>query len=291
MNVLVSYRGAQRIRGWETGSMVANAFRRLGHFVDEYGEVYETGESITSSSYDPYKHYDLVLICEHNDGAQQPFNLIGQPCNKRVYWTFDISYKVGHELSVIKNFCPDHIFNANYYLCPVTQDLLGISTTFLPYAADINKHFRNLDEIEKKYDVTLVGTSRPDREKLIEAIRAEGLDARLISGVFKDEYVDALASSRIVINQNPPEGRGLMNMRQFEAPAAGALLLTVQGDGVEQIKLPCMTYLPGQEAKAAKRLVPWSFDLETIRDAGHGYVLTYHTYDNRAKEILATLGM
>jgi hypothetical protein len=270
MNILVAYRGAPRIRGWETGAMVADAFRDLSHEVDEYGFVYETKESINSPTYHPEKHYDLVLIMEHNDPDPQPFELVNQPCDRRVYWTFDISYKTRFELSNIARFQPDHVFCANYYLCPMIVHFLNIETTFLPYAACLKRHFRDIDPAIKKYDITLVGTERPDRLSLVETLQKAGLDARLISDVFKEDYITAMAESRVVINQNPPEGRGLMNMRQFEAPAAGALLLTSAGDGLEQIRIPCHTYYPGYEALAAEKLFPFSFDLEALRNADQG---------------------
>lgn len=293
MNILVVYRSGERIYGWATGNMIADAFRDLGHEVDEFGEVYETGESITSPAYHPNKYYNLMLVLEHGDPKPIPFFLKeNQPHDLLAYWTFDISYKIEHELNVIRLWEPDHILCANYYHCQTIEQLLDMPVTFLPYACCPKRHFREIGSVPKTRDIALVGTARPDRVKLISDLRSEGLNAHLVSGVFKEDYITALAESRVVINQNPPQGRGILNMRFWEVPAAGSLLYTQAGDGEHLFKhgsTYCDIYDLVTGIKYDLGLAihkPLDCHIEVRISSSQNYILKNHTYKNRAKTIL-----
>lgn len=303
MKILASYRGAPRIRGYETGAMVSAAFRRLGHDVDEYAKIYEQRFwHYSIKKHDGSLHYgsltvppdtggkwDLVLNLECNDPNRQYTELTRVSTKKRAVYHFDTSYYVSTALSHIAAYKPDHVFfaNADYRKYGVAN------SSWLPYAAD-PRFLRGLDHA-KTIDVGIVGSDRPARRKLIAALKKQNIDAQLISSVFQEKYIDVLASCRIVINENPPEGRGLLNMRFTEAMAAGSVLVNNDGDGhvlmdglsegihflvyrdVDDLVGKCRYLLndPVERIEMAKRAQ------DTVKEL--------HMYDHRAQEILDVL--
>lgn len=295
MRILVSYRGAPRIRGWETGAMLARAFRRLGHSTIEYGKIYEVNKWLPGEPdwTEPHSaisvdEFDLHVFMECNDPEPQYVGLRNVKVGKRVGWFFDTSYYPHMIQNVANAMSFDWIFSANPNF---GQNFFGPRSSFLPYAADKELHFRPLDT-ERNMQVALVGSDRPERSKLINTLKKAGLDARLIHGVFQEAYVDALASTYIVVNENPPAGRGLLNMRCFEAPAAGALLICQEGDHIERVLTRSMSVLtyssPADIVAICKSLGPE--DVNKIRAAGQNRVMEEHAYDHRAQEILDVLG-
>ena len=311
--ILISYRIAPRIRGWETGRMVAKAFVALGHEVDEYAKEYQSGRWLcktpsgldlllepnlllpdTKLSFIPenvfMREYDLIVNLECNDPDPQYFELIGVKTKKRCVWHFDTSYYMDVASHHISQYHPDHVFYANSKLVWNTRN-----ASWLPYAADSRLHVRSPSHA-KAYDIALVGSDRPDRRRLIATLQKAGIDARLISDVFKEDYVEALALARIVLNQNPPEGRGLLNMRYFETLAAGSMLLNNTGDGDELTGL-----IPGihfarydnEEDLVEKAAYYIRNHDERIKVscAGHEAFLKGHTYEHRAQEITDVIGL
>lgn len=275
--------------------MISRALRRLGHQVFEYAKIYESQTWVSPNGREfnsgmpeilrGYSDYDLVLFTECNDPEPQYLELKEVKTRKRFGWFFDTSYYPGVVGALAHRMEFDHVFSANplykgdFWTCP---------STWLPYAADAERHVRLISH-DRTIPFGLVGTERKDRKMLIRKLKRKGVDAHLISNVFCDNYVNALASSLVQINQNPREGRGLMNMRQFEAPAAGALILAQHGDFVEQAFEPdeeCLLYTDEDDlVRLCQELKNDPVRVQKIREAGHARVLRDHTYDVRAREI------
>lgn len=287
--MLINYRSAARISGWETGRCYANAFERLGHEVDIYTRQYESEQwqishddrrRILSSS------YDLVLCCEMNDPLGQDFEAADVKTERRAVCHYDTSYYTTQALTNIASYKPDHVFfaNASFRTYPFKN------SSWLPYAAD-PRFFRSIDT-EKTIDVGLVGSDRPERRRLIEFLFNNSINAKLISDVFQEDYIDALASCRIVINENPPQGAGLLNMRTFEAPAAGAVLLSsdpecssVLVNGIEGHVYSNV----GDALEICKYLLSNPVDCISMSKRGQERIKDDHMYDNRVQDILDVL--
>lgn len=287
MNILVSYRGAPRIRGWETGAMLARAFRSLGHEVDEYAKIYERPEWVANRNDMLSKHYDLHVYCECNDGDAQYLELKDINADRRVAWLFDIAMMADYYRRLVKMMEFDHCFAANldfaynnFFHCP---------TTYLPYAADMEFFGRPLDT-KKTIDVCLVGSDRPERRDLIAALHKHEINAELISGVFKEDYINTLAASKIVINDLAGGGTNLLSMRTFEAPAAGAMLLqayTPALNNVMEVGICCDVFTNNASLiSACKYFMEKDQQRKTIANNGQFWVSRTHTYNDRAKAIL-----
>ncbi len=287
MNILISYRGSPNIRNWECGAFIANAFRELGHEVDEYGTVYKEGGWISEHRFDVLqKEYSLFLWTEMNDDDRIYGELKLVNAKKRCGWFFDIAMYPEFCQWLSREMKLDHVFIANMRYLDLFKN-----SSFFPYAA-APEFFRPLTW-PKKYDVALVGSDRPERQNLICRLKEAGVDAHLISGVFKEDYIDALASSKIIINDIAGGGYGLLSMRSWESPAAGALTIFEDDtalDGQFYPGVDCLIYSDIQDLiEKCKSLLKDESYLNKIRIAGQAAIQQRHTYLHRAKEILNVL--
>jgi hypothetical protein len=286
MKILVSYRGIPQSPGWATGDMVVKAFRELGHEVFSYGNYYQTQDLIEIFAFEDGS-IDLHVFMECNDGDKQYTELKYLGARKKVSWTFDNSYYTDNLSGLLSYFQFDHHFLANPLMLSQFPN-----SHYLPYACDKDLHSRSID-YSKKHDYALIGSIRKDRKELQTYLSKRGINLHLIGGAFREQYIAELAASRCIINQNPSEGTGLLNMRTFEAPAAGALLFMERRDydanpGVFEDNKNCIVF--DSYDNLADRILDLEKDttglVENIRMAGQSLVLSKHTYVNRCEKLL-----
>ncbi|MTV50387.1 glycosyltransferase [Heliobacillus mobilis] len=116
------------------------------------------------------------------------------------------------------------------------------------YSFEPQVHFDNGKD-ERDIDVSLVGNINHevqyDRSFWLKALcdlRKEGIDVRILSGLFGEEYNDILNRSKIVFNRSI---RSEMNLRCYEAPRAGALLMVEEENSeVDEHLEPFQEYVP-----------------------------------------------
>lgn len=288
MKILVSYRGIPQSPGWATGDMVVKAFRELGHEAYSYAKYYQENRWVDGRPGLDDHDWDLIVFMECNDGDPQYSELRITRTRKIVGWFFDTSYHTNRYKPIVDYFEFDHIFLAN----PLTIQEYKVwgydNVSYLPYACDSELHVRSLS-YPKTRDVVLVGSIRDDRKKLAEDLKKQGVNLELIGGVFREEYIDTLASARLVINQNPMEGNGLLNMRHFETPAAGTFLIEQRRDLEVNIKaeLPYPWYcFPALEEEIADFCNDFLKENGALEEDVHREFLETQTYKNRCKQIL-----
>lgn len=308
MKILVSYRGIPQSPGWATGDMAVKALRAMGHFAVPYARNYKEETWVEQRDEEwtqenklqevSRQEWDLVLFMECNDDEAQYTELKGIRARKKACWLFDTSYYPDQCEGLARWFAFDHIFLAN----PLTLDYYrakGLdNTNYLPYACDRELHYRPLEHAlspgeKRKHECALVGSIRADRVELVEHMKAHGVDLTLIGNVFREDYVDALASAAIIINQNPEAGRGLLNMRWFEAPAAGALVLGEWADLDANVGVLDGWFL-GHHSVASminyiEHLLSSPTELAIARQGGQNHILGHHTYEHRCQTILDTM--
>lgn len=291
MRILVSYRGIPQSPGWATGDMVVKAFRELGHEVFAYAKYYQEERWVEELPRTiQMDGVDLILFMECNDGDRQYTELRTLPARKMACWLFDTSYYPDQCHSLIKWFNFDHIFLANPLTLQHYKAIGYKNVQYLPYGCDSELHSRPL-EYPKNRSVALVGSDRPDRRQLVRDLAASGINLELISDVFRESYIDALASSRIIVNQNPEAGRGLLNMRFFEGAAAGSVVFTEFEDYKVNydsgLALPRFTYKNTEElAESIRFLLNDREHLEIIAHRDQENILEHNSYKNRCQEIL-----
>jgi hypothetical protein len=271
--------------------MVVKAFRALGHEVFVYGNYYKT-EDVIETWLTEDEPFDLVLFMECNDDDPQYEEIKYFQARKTACWLFDTSYYPDHCEGMVRWFNFDHLFLANPISIRRYNSVGFNNVTYLPYACDPDLHERRVRD-DTPRNLGLIGSIRSDRIDLRDALSEKGIELELVGDVFREEYIDALADTKIVINQNPEAGRGLLNMRWFEAPAAGALVFGEQSD-LDANKDVLNGWALGHSsissmANFAERLLRSPTELAITRREVQNYVLAWHTYRNRCKTILETM--
>jgi len=177
------------------------------------------------------------------------------------YWYWQIS-----NVQTNVNFVANELFVAEEY-----------NRFYLPYAA-ASKHFRKLNWVTKDIDYLIIGSDRPERRKQVAELMAmmPNKNIQLISGVFREDYINILSRAKFVVNDIAGGGKGLLPMRPFEVVAAGATLITPKNDGVLSLGIPCYEY------ESLEQIPTF------IEELSHGQdvVQQKHTYLNRCMKIM-----
>ena len=298
MKILISYRGIPNSPGWETGSLLADAFIELGHEVSRYGHYYQKGWDYPIGDVTPInqsKEYDYIIYCECNDPDPQYVELKYVKARKRVYWEFDTSYHPELSAAIVNYFKFDHIFYANsryetFFKPRWFYFSHAPSISWLPYGFCQRKHFTNFTN--KKFLYTIIGSPWKERKEIYDALKDAGIEVEFITGKFREEYIKALAQSQATINFNKNEGRGLLVMRVFEALGTKTCLITNDGDDVQRVLkqgVECLVYKDTNDLIDICKRYEKGQDLEWIANFGYERGMRDHTYEARAQEIINIL--
>lgn len=185
----------------------------------------------------------------------------------------------------------DHAFLAQRQAV-TTARRLGADASWLPLAAPDYLLPPRASFSKRGFDVAFVGSVRPGspRARVLEYLRERFNMAPYGRYQTPAEMMTTYANARVVVNI--PVRRDL-NMRAFEAPAAGAFLVTPPIDGLGEV-LPAGLYgvvgggLPSDFADAVARALDLD-DLPERADAASSVVREAHTYRKRAEVILHVL--
>lgn len=185
----------------------------------------------------------------------------------------------------------DYVFVAHRGCEPLySEHRDGLPVHWLPLACDPDTHADQ--RLERVYDVGFVGTvnaNYPDRVRLLAAMERQYKVNDYRRRYYLRDMARVYSQSRIVFNITL---KGLLNMRFFEVPPSGALLLTERSEHNGQAEL----LLEGEEyvafsgeadllAKVAYYLAH-AEERERIARAGQAAVLARHTYGHRVAHML-----
>lgn len=161
---------------------------------------------------------------------------------------------------------------------------------WLPLGCDPEIHGRK--DQDEKYDVGFVGSVTPAhvrRKRLLDQIGQEF--SLHCDRKFMDEMAEVFSQSKIVFNESINND---LNMRVFEALCSGSLLVTdcAPGSGLEDFFQDKEHLVIFNEDNLMERIGYYlEHPEERLKIARQGLeeVLARHTYDHRAKFLLATL--
>lgn len=160
----------------------------------------------------------------------------------------------------------------------------GVNAFWLPLACSPELH--NLPERERTIDVAYVGSlgggdSVSRRQTLLGAIRERFPNHRIVQ-CWPEEMAEVYARAKVVFNACVARD---VNMRVFEALAAGALLVTDEADGLEDLFTPGEHLAVYHDDAEALDLIAYYLEHDDERQkialAGRRHVLRHHTYDHR----------
>jgi len=170
-----------------------------------------------------------------------------------------------------------------------------IGIYWLPVACDPNVHYQNINN-KRNFDIAFVGQIGPSisfRHKFLKKIFFSN-DLSNVKKKYANSISDKLMSkiygnSKIVPNVSINND---INMRYFEAMAAGCLLLAnkIKNSGVDKLfkeNIDYVSYSDQQDAiKKIKFYLKNPFKRIKIAKNGQKKVLAYNTYENRLKDII-----
>ena len=146
---------------------------------------------------------------------------------------------------------------------------------------------------ERMHDVSFVGSldrsANPARAALFDSLRAAGISLHCATG----DYAPVYRASRIVVNQSVHDD---LNLRFFEAPGCGALLVTDRlshsMSGILEEGRDFLAYGHGNATECAQK-IRWALnhDAEAAAMArrAHGKITAGHSEKRRAAQALAAM--
>ena len=195
----------------------------------------------------------------------------------------DVMYDLPRRLAMAPFF--DHVFVAHKDCLDVFR-AVHPSVHWLPVAAPCD----NFDhgDIPRDLDVAFVGTPAGKRAHLLERLERE-----FVMNDFRREYelaelMAVYQRAKIVINKTDLNE---INIRSFEATAAGALLVTQEGAaGLEDLFVPdseIVTYRDDDHAvRVIRDLLNDEGRRQAIADAGRRACLSRHTWEHRGRAVM-----
>lgn len=261
------------------------------------------------------RDYDVVIIFKGADFSRRTLEKGRKILPKAVWANFNpddplnITSKGSTNRNIIESlgffdlYC---IWNRNLVETLITKGCRR--TAYLPFGFDRDFHRPAATNLKRDI-ISFVGTWDREREAVLSGIseydlRIYGngwdrvssvspLKAKIVPrAIHQEELVDVAARSIVVLNWLRPQNRGSHNMRTFEIPAMGGLMLTTR-TAEQQTFFPegeaCLMYSGRDELRSKIDWVIRSRDAaEKIRRRGIE-VVGGHSYDDRAKQLLGIL--
>lgn len=207
-------------------------------------------------------------------------------CVKACY-LIDTHLNFEKHVKIAKDF--DGVFIAQKAYVEEFKDR-GIENVFwLPLACDPEIHGKKTDK--KLYDIGFVGSlNNPRRVELLNKLK-ERFNV-YYERCFLERMAEVFSQSKIIFNNSINND---LNMRVFEALCSGSMLLTDEaaGSGLTEMfqdKRHLVIYRNEDELlELAGYYLKYDDERERIAEKGMKEVLSKHTYDHRAKEMVEIL--
>lgn len=161
------------------------------------------------------------------------------------------------------------------------------------YSFDPKIHYPNA-AIEKDIDISLVGNlthnvqvERIEWLKRMVMLRKKGINAQIVTHAFGEDYTKILQRSKIVFNRGI---RAEMNLRAYEAPAAGALLMMeIDNNEVYEHLAPFDEFVPYDRDNFEDLVIHYSEhddERERISAKGHDAIISRDSYTHHFSIIM-----
>src|SRR5579883_54223 len=185
----------------------------------------------------------------------------------------------------------DYAFSAQRTFVDVLRHLGHPRAYWLPLACDPEIHRRH--DVPKRFDIGFVGSTSSHYARRAALLRR--LEERFTLSDYKRSYTPeemarVYSESHLVFNCSL---RREVNMRVFEGPATGSLLLTDRiGNGLAELmadRTHLVMYDDAILVELAEEYLRDHAARERIAASVYEHVRAHHTYDHRAAQILDTI--
>jgi spore maturation protein CgeB len=208
----------------------------------------------------------------------------------------------------------DTLFSYSKASLKVFRMMGAAGTEWLPFAGDISAHYRQAAEQEAyKWDLSFIGSWRPEREKALEVLHKALPTLRLrVSGpywnrcsyqpikkmavskpLYGKDLADVVASSFLNLNVMDDTNYPASNMRFFEIITAGGMEICSSSPEMEDIFRQREHVLYFSDEKQLVDQVHFAMQnrqlIEKIKLNGQQLLMESHLYKHRAQAILNVL--
>ncbi len=289
MNILIGY----GYHPWGTATYLQRAFERQGTatFVGTswaaqpgFPATVDLREVVAGLPDKP----DLFFLVDTGELRYFPRGLVALDCPTACY-LIDVHVRP-HEL-VKKAMFFDYAFSAQRDFVDALRRAGHPQAHWLPFACDPAVHRRY--DVTKRYDIGFAGSTRSGYERrrvLLDRLRRRFTVNDHHQSYAPPEMARLYSESRLVFNCSM---RREVNMRIFEGPATGTLLLTDRiGNGLSDVVRDgqhVVMYNDDQLVDVAETFLRDDGERTRIAEQGYEHMLTHHTYDHRVVTIVGTV--
>lgn len=240
---------------------------------------------------------DLLLYIDSGNNAYAPAGLTDLPIPTVGYFMDAYPHGIAQRTPYLETLAPlfDYLFVAHRTAIPHYQQLrAGAPVHWLPPCCDPAVH--GDQHLERIYDVGFVGqvnAAYPQRVRLLNELERTYRVNDYRRPYYRQELARIYSQSKIVVNIS--HSNEIIPMRFFEAPAAGAMLLTQHSvnNGQGELLAEGTEYATFTSVEDALEKVDYYLHHEAERKkvarAGQAAVLERHTYAQRTAELLRTV--
>lgn len=208
------------------------------------------------------------------------------------HWRFD---------SFSQHYAPHFSFVVTTDRAAVTKYYeIGYRNVLLSQWACNHFLYRYLD-LPYQYDVTFVGQPHGSRMKMVDRLRAAGVEVHTFGygwpngRISTREMITIFNQTKVNLNlSNASTGRiNQIKARDFEIPGCGGFMITGFNDALNEyyeISKEVVCYAqPDELVELVKYYLENDEEREQIREAGYQRVIRCHTYAHRFEEIFSAL--
>ncbi|MEX2015519.1 MAG: glycosyltransferase [Candidatus Hydrogenedentales bacterium] len=229
---------------------------------------------------------DAIFVYVDYGSMRLARGLDAMPCPKAA-WFIDTHIDATGRIAMAPNF--DCVFLAQRGQVALFRDA-SIDAEWLPLACDSELH--DLPAQERSYDVAYVGSLNDADQRRVRLLAGvqERFPNCFLGKAWPEDMARIYAQSKIVVNASVNRD---VNMRVFEGLASGALVITDEADGLEELFEDGRDLVVYRDDAALPELIARYLADDAAREriarAGRERVLAAHTYDDRWEEIVRSV--
>lgn len=273
------------------GRFLEDALRRIGAPVDLGATEIDFGAI-------DLERYRAILFVESPSKKSIAVRNINRVKIPKLFWIHHGAHRWHNNLVLCKRYQPDLLLMAHsLYLAKKSR--LTLPVYFFPFAMD-KKIFNSAKPLKQRaIDITFVGNKNgrlyQKRRKALRLIK-DRFKRRYRLSLTAKKYLHQLAkrysNSKIVFNISA-DGKEAINMRIFEGMGSGALVVTDLAPDQDRIFTDCKHYVVYKNFADLKKKLRYYLthldEAQKIATAGRRYLLSRHTYEHRAKQLLGII--
>lgn len=198
----------------------------------------------------------------------------------------------------------------DHYFCIHRKGISNPKIQYLPALGYDPQSYQRVEGCARTRELVFVGREKKRRVAWLSALQGDGLEVhgpgwartalaacQVSEGIFGPALNQLYNEAKIVLNVSAweNEGESALNLRIFDVPATGSLLLTDHAPGIEDYLVPdkevVIARSPEEMREKALYYLTHEAEREAIARAGWEKVQTLETYPQKMRRLLDACGI